>query len=204
VRGAIELIRDAEALAAGNRDPLAALHAPGGCSNLTTHCGASQHDEVHRIASVERQRDDALVVDHFADAGGARFDERRRGFDRDGLGHLSDRQRHVEHRVRVDLQRDARLYEAAEAAQRHLEAIRTERKVRQRVRARRVGGHAAREAGVGLRGGDGGARQDAAAVVTNGAVDLRGRALGDRERREHEDAERCVDDRSPQRIHRAS
>ena len=86
--------------------------------------------------------------------------------------------------------------------ERHLQPIRSDRQVRQRERARGVGDDLAAEAGVGLDGGDGGARQHAAAGVGDGAVDLRG-GLGPR-LRGHEKNQDSAEQGSQYAIHSAS
>ena len=49
------------------------------------HGGAGEHDQVGDLAALQRQLEDALVVDDRADARAADVDERRRGLDRDRL-----------------------------------------------------------------------------------------------------------------------
>jgi hypothetical protein len=67
------------------------------------------------LPSVQRQLQHLLIGHHLADAWIARFDKRRRPFDRNRLSQLSDLQRHVKRRVRIDLQDDPRLRVRSEA-----------------------------------------------------------------------------------------
>ena len=54
------------------------------------HRRAGEHDQVGDLAALQRQLDDALVLDDVADAGAAHVDERRRRFDRDRLLEVAD------------------------------------------------------------------------------------------------------------------
>ena len=88
------------------------------------------------------------------------------------LGHRPERQGDGDVRSAVDLQDDIGLHVGLESRQHHLETIRTDREPGNRERPVRVGDDVALETGVGLRDGDVGARQDAAARISHGAADL--------------------------------
>ena len=103
VGGAVEHVGDAKALTAGDGNRAPALHAAaGGVERRLRHRRARQRDQVHRVAAVERQRLDALVLDHLADARAARFDQRRGGLHGHRLGDLAERERDVDLGVGVD------------------------------------------------------------------------------------------------------
>ena len=172
---AVEHVGDAERLPAGDRVANAALHAAAG-GRPRRHGGAGDDDEVGGVAAVERQLLDALVLDDLPDRRAARFDQRRGRLDRDRLAQLTERQRDVDDGVGIDLEDDAGLLEAAEAGEADLEPVRPDRQVGQRVGALGIGDDRPPETGVGLDGGDIRARQYAAALIADGAVDLRRRA----------------------------
>ena len=83
-----------------------------GCSGSTTTPvrtdGAGDLDQVRGVAAVERQLLDPFVLDDAADRGVARFDERRRRFDRTVSASSPSWQGHRDHRIAADLQHDAR------------------------------------------------------------------------------------------------
>ena len=81
----------------------------------------------------------------------------------------------IDRRRRAHLQHDARLPVGPESLKRHLELVRPGRKVRQQVAAGPIGHGRPNEARVGLRHGDGHARQHAAAFIANRAAQLRRR-----------------------------
>ena len=92
VHGAVEQVRHAEGLAAGDRDAHAAGHRP--VRRLRDlHGRARDHHELDRVPAVERQREDLLVADDVADAGALDVDQRRGPLDGDGLLERADRQR---------------------------------------------------------------------------------------------------------------
>jgi hypothetical protein len=77
-------------------------------------CGANDGDEIGRVASVERQREDFLVPDHLAHTGTLHIDERGGAFDGHRLFERADRQHGVNHRRGRHLEHDARLHVSAE------------------------------------------------------------------------------------------
>jgi hypothetical protein len=66
-----------------------------------------QEDQLRRLPSVERQFDDALVVDDLANAGRVCFDHRGVGRHRDRFAHRAHSQRDVDLRIGAHLQDDA-------------------------------------------------------------------------------------------------
>ena len=171
VHRTVEEVLHAELLTARDRDAAALSQAPArGIAGIDGT--ASQDDERGDVAALERQRLDGLVVDDCADRGVARLDERRGRFDGHRFLERANLELHRDHRIAVHLQHDSRLHVGPEARERHFEAIRSDRQVRQRVRARDVGHGVPAEAGVGLQSGDRDAWQDAAAVIDDGSVDL--------------------------------
>ena len=87
--------------------------------------GRQELHQVGRIATVERQIQDPLVVHHLADAQVARFDGERVRLNGHALLDLANGHRDVDDRVRADLEHDPRLREAAKSLQHRLETIRT-------------------------------------------------------------------------------
>ena len=106
VHGAIEKVRHAEGLTAGHRH----THAAGevvGRRRSCLHRGAREHDQVGNLASLERQLENPLLLDHLADAGAAHVDERRSRFDGDGLFKAADREHGIDRGRGRHLQHDA-------------------------------------------------------------------------------------------------
>ena len=180
VHRAVQQILHTELLAAGDRDA-AALGQTAARGVASIHRPTSQEDEGGHVAALERQRLDLLVVDDLSDGRVARLDERCGRCHGYRFPDRADLQRHGDHRIAVDLQHDTGAHIRAEAGECHFEAIRSRRQVGQCVRPCLIGHNLTAEAGVGLCSGDGRARQDAAARVRDGPVDLR-RGLGPRRR----------------------
>ena len=201
MHGAVQQVRDAECLTAGNRDTAARCHAAA-ARRACVGGGAAKRDERCGIAAFEWQRLDPLVFDDLPDRGISRFDQRRLSLDRQCLIQLAELKRHVDDRVAVDLQDGSSLRVGAEAGERGLEAIRAERKIQEPVRTLLVGHDLAPEACVSLYGQNSDARQHRAAAVGHRPVDLRG-SLRPRSRcREHEKDH--ADQGSPGAIHSKS
>ena len=171
VHRAVEQILHAELLAAGDRDA-AALCQAAARRIAGVHRTASQDDERGDVATLERQRLDGLVVDDCSDRRVARFDERRGRLHRHCFLERAELQLHGDHRIAVHLQHDSGLHVGAEAGERGFEAIRSNRQVGQRVRARDVGDGIPAKAGVRLDCGDRDTRQRSATFVNDGPVDL--------------------------------
>ena len=184
VRRAVEQIRDAVRLAAGDREREPALRAAEAAARrVQLRLRDDRRQVLHEvggISSVQRQLEDPLVVHHLADAHVARFDQRRFGLDEHRLFDRAERQLHVDHRIVVHPQHDAGPRVRLEPLKIHFQLVRTDRQARNRVRPGRVGERVAFEAGVGLRGDHIGARKNAAARVADDAGDLR-RGAGLRE-----------------------
>ena len=74
---------------------------------------------MQKIAAVQRQIHDALILDHRADRGVLRVEQRRAGRHLNGFGHRSDSELEVQARDLLDLQLDT----AADRALERLPAI---------------------------------------------------------------------------------
>jgi hypothetical protein len=173
VRRAVEHVGDAEREAAGNGDADAALHAAA-VRRAGLHRRAREHDQVGDLASLERQFDDALVLDDVADAGAADVDDRRGGLYGDRLFKVADRQLRVERGRLADLQHDSSLRVGPESLERDLEAVRARRHVRHDPGAFAVGDDGPGEPGIGLGGGHGNSGKHGAAFIRHAAGELTG------------------------------
>ena len=189
VRGAVERVADAGRQAAGHGNPDAPRRgAVRGFGRL--HRRAREHEQVGDLASLQRELDDPLLLDHRADARAAHVHDRRRGFHRHGFFERAERERRVHRRRRAHLQHEPRLHVGAETLQRNLEAIRAGRQVRDQIGAGIVGDDRARQAGGRLHHRHGGARQHGAARVGHASVDLGGGELCPRGRGGQESREK--------------
>ena len=176
VRAAIHDVGHAVGLAAGDRDRHRRIVLVGvEVAGRRRRREAGEEDQLGGLPAVERQLDDALVVDDLADAGGMRLDHRRVRGHRDLLADRADRERDVDLRVGADLQDDAVLHVGVEPRQRDLQLVGPDRKIGHDVGAVLGGEHRADGAGVGLGDRDVGARQRAAARVAHDAGHLRTR-----------------------------
>ena len=148
VHRAVEDPRDAERQAAGQRIGLtaaAAAHAAAGRIVLRLRHGrGEQRQQVRRVASVERQLEDAFVLHHLADAKRARLDRLRVGGDGDGFLDCAELEDDRDIRIAIHLQDDAGLDRSAESLKRHLETIRPDREVPGRRTGRRSSDTASR------------------------------------------------------------
>ena len=68
--------------------------------------GPGHRNQIGGVASVERQFQNALVLQHLSDAGGLRLHLRRVGFDLYGLRRSADLQRNIDRWVDRHLQHD--------------------------------------------------------------------------------------------------
>ena len=93
----------------------------------------------------KRQFHHADVVDHLTDPGAARLHQRRVCLNFDCFGNLTDFKRDVDYRIRADLQHDSGLRKCAESRKDRFQLVRSDRKVRQRVRAGFIRHHATGE-----------------------------------------------------------
>ena len=132
VRCAVERIADAGRQAARDRDIHFAREASGADGSRLDR-GADLQHEIHGIAPVQRQFEDARVLDDVADAGALDVHERRRGVHRDAFFERADLERRVDRRRRADLQHDAGLHVGAESLEADFELVRPRRKIRQQV-----------------------------------------------------------------------
>jgi hypothetical protein len=93
----VEGVTDAGREPTGHRDVHAARRAPAahrGCLDRR----ARQDEQVGDLTSLERELDDALVLDDRADAGAADVDKRRGGFNRDRLLERAEFQGRIDRR----------------------------------------------------------------------------------------------------------
>ena len=97
VHRAVERVGDAVRQAAADRDRDAA-RVVARRRRLLIDRRSGEHQQAGHLAPLQRQLDDALVFDDFADAGAAHVDERRRGFDRDRFREVANRQCRVDGR----------------------------------------------------------------------------------------------------------
>ena len=114
------------------------------------HRGSGKLDELDGIPPVERQLENALILNYHADAGALRIHERGIGFHLHGLGHRADLQRHVDGGIGGHLQHDARLHIGREPLLGHFQAVRPDRQIGQDVVAVGAAGDAANRTGIGL------------------------------------------------------
>ena len=128
VRCAVERIADAGRQAARDRDIDFARETPRADGSGLDR-GADAENEVHGIAPVQRQFEDARVLDDVTDAGALDVHERRSGVHRDGFFERADLEHRVDRRGRADLQRDACLHVRAESLEADFELVRSRRKI---------------------------------------------------------------------------
>jgi hypothetical protein len=136
---------------------------------------AGLEDQLGELSTVQRQLEHLLVRDDLTDARVACLDERRAPLHRDGFLQLAELERHRERRVGADLHHDAGLHIRAEALKRGLKLVRTDRQILEHVRAGVIGHDRTNQARVGLGHGHGHTWKRSAALVLDGAVQLRGR-----------------------------
>ena len=184
VQRAVQQIRHTERQPAGDGDVHATLEAAVVRPSHVDR-GARLEDQVGDLASLQRQLDNALLLDDLADACALRVHERRRRLDGNRLGQLAQSKGDVDRRRRGHLQDDARLDIGAEAREHDLEPVRPDGQVRQDVRPAVVGHGGPRETGIRLNDGHGDSWQHAAAVIRHPAAQLCGRlSVGNRARQE--------------------
>ncbi len=90
-------------------------------------------DQVRGLAAVEREIDNALILDHRAQAGVLRFHLRRIGFHLDRLRNGADVQSYVDGRIGGHLKYDAGLDVVSEARLGNFQAIWSDGEVREDV-----------------------------------------------------------------------
>ena len=135
--------------------------------------GSGKDNQIGDLAAVQRQLHHAKVIHHLADTGGPSFHQRRVRLNLDLVGNLADFENRIDHRVGADLQHDPRLDKRAESGKSRLQPVRTNRKVRECVRAGFVCHDAALQSRLDLCRGDFHAGQYCACLIPDRAADLR-------------------------------
>src|SRR5262245_56184226 len=82
-----------------------------------TDGGTGECDQIGDVASVERELENALVLNNCADCRSACLNERGIGLNLDLLGYLTDLQGRINHWTAVDLQNDSGLHKGAKSRQ---------------------------------------------------------------------------------------
>jgi hypothetical protein len=144
------------------------------------HGGADDHEQAGDVPPLQRKLDDAVALDHFADAGALHVNQRRGRVNGDGFFQSAELERHVDGGRRRDLEHDSGLDVRLESLQAYLESIGAWREVRYEVRALGVGDDAAGGAGFSLGHRHGDTGQHRAARVGDLARQLRGGNLRER------------------------
>ena len=165
---------------AGNREvlrtALSALTAHGGSAIREggIDVGAQSH-ELQEIASIERQLDDALIVDYRADRGVLRGKQRSAARHLDGFGHGADPELKIDAGHLLNLQLHAAPELGLEALHLRSDVVNTRLQRRKRVIACVIRGGRSRE--IGLRIGDshGSADDHRAAGISHHTGDFTGR-----------------------------
>ena len=119
-------------------------------TSLYSH--ARKRNEVGYVAPVQRQIQNAQVVDHRAYSSAPRLDLGRIRLYFHLLGHLPDFKNGINHSTCVDLQHDSRLQKAPEPRQSSFEPVRTSHEIRQYIASRLVSHCCSGNARVRLRG----------------------------------------------------
>jgi hypothetical protein len=152
---------------------------------VANHRTASEQDELHRIASVQRQIDNLFVIDDRRDADGTRLHHRCVPLDLDGLRHGAQCHGDVDRARIPDVEHDTGLLEARESGHRRGDLVRADGEIGEDVLTVSACDHEPGLAGSGLRDRDRGARQHAAGFVGHRARQL-GDGLSERRGREHQ------------------
>ena len=135
--------------------------------------------ELNEVAPVQRQAAHLFLVDDLADRRGLGIDDRTLGDDVHGLGDVAEREREVDARDLIDVERHGRLHDPLEAGQLGGHFIAADRHVGNEVVALVVADHLLPPAGIQVDGGDGGPGHDraGAAGFGDGADQAAGGAL---------------------------
>ena len=141
-----------------------------------------QEDQRIDVAGVQRQLEDAAVVDELADRAAARLEQRGVGPDFDFVGEIADFEGEVDDHRRVDLDGDGAC-RAAEALQARVDAILAGGQGQRRVAALDVRHDRVLLAGLLIGDGDVGARDTCAAHVFERPGDGAGERLCEEDRR---------------------
>ena len=181
VIGAVQTVRQAGLHAAGDLDDNRRVVSAAWIQRALRRGGrhSRQQDQLCNLPSIQRQFKNTGVVDHLTDARVACFHKRGIGLNLDALGNLSHFQQNIQYRVAANLQHDSCSHVATEPRQRRLQPIRTDREIRQRVRARLIGHRRARYPGIGLRDLHFHSRQNRTALIGHHSTDLRRRLRHD-------------------------
>ncbi len=131
--------------------------------------GASEINQIGRIAAVEREIDDALLVDYLADARATGLDGQRGCFHLHLLAHRTELHGDFDGGAAGNLQHDTALDRGAEAIFTNFQAVGADGKIRKNVRAIRSGLDGARQIGIGFYGFDLGAGDGRSGRIVNRA-----------------------------------
>ena len=179
----------------GRRAPGEAARAVDvGARNAAQHAGdaARQLTKLRPLSGSVPIASSPIVVP----VGRLRRDERRRGFDRDGLGHRADFEFQVNAHALIDADLDVRERDGAKALQLPGHGIDARRERRRGVFTVRVGDDGAGITGPGMGERDGRTRHHRAGGVGDGAENSAGHGLrGDGPRHEGQDDGECETER---------
>ena len=165
--------------------PLAAHALLSLCRRRTVRRGArNQRRELQVVAAVQRQLDDAAVLDDRADRGVLRLDHGRVGNDRHDVGQLADGHREREAVRAADLHVDVRLLGRREALELDFQRIGAGRHRRKDVNAGLVGLRQTDGIGGRIRQRHPDAGQHRSARIDDGPADFTGWGLRRRRKRE--------------------
>ena len=173
---AVQQIRGAVALSAGDRD---AGRAPERLASrvaaIRVYRRAQRDDKLRRLAIVERQLVDLLLLDHARDRRFLGLHQAGiRGY-LDFFGHRAHLHADIDLDVVIHHQYDSGLYVVLEAGGFHFEGVRPHGQVRKNIMAAGVGNGVAHRAFVDFRHRHRDVRQRAAAGIGDGSADLRHR-----------------------------
>ena len=146
-----------------------------------------QEDQGVDVARIQRQLEDAPVVDDLADRARVRLEQRGVGPDFNLIGELTDLQREVDDDRGVDLHGNVRTRRAAETLQTRFHTIHTRRQWHRDVSPFDVRRRGLRSSGLLIGDGDVGGRYHGAARVLERADDRSGVGLTEQGRREHDE-----------------
>ena len=204
VHRAVEHVGHAERQPAGQRVRLPAVAAAHRCcSRSTCTCGTDAGRYCSRSAGLRpfngRSRMRLLSIT-CADAEVSRFDHLHVRLDGDRFGDFAERQGDRHDLVGVHLQHNAGLHGGPEPCNATSRLVGTDRDPGKREQAVGIGHDLALEPGIGLRRGDAGAREDAAARILDRPGDLRG-GLGQGARGREDDEQTATQPTAQNALH---